>query len=132
MGTNYTHLEIEERCRLRGLLEMGLGIGEIARRLGRHRITIHRERSSASTASKATGRTEPSAARGRASPHSFAVQFWAPIAHIFLRGISILWVVKNTPNGYDASACEERGAEYKAIGQVHFMASADHQDVSGS
>jgi IS30 family transposase len=94
MGTNYTHLEIEERCRLRGLLEMGLGIGEIARRLGRHRTTIHRERSSASTASKATGRTEPSAARGRASPHSFAVQFWAPIAHIFLRGISILWVVK--------------------------------------
>jgi transposase, IS30 family len=43
MGTNYTHLEIEERCRLRGLMEMRLGIGEIARRLGRHRATIHRE-----------------------------------------------------------------------------------------
>jgi transposase, IS30 family len=43
MGTNYTHLELEERCRLRGLMEMGLGIGEIARRLGRHRTTIHRE-----------------------------------------------------------------------------------------
>jgi IS30 family transposase len=43
MGTNYTHLELEERCRLRGLMEMGLGIGEIARRLGRHRATIHRE-----------------------------------------------------------------------------------------
>jgi IS30 family transposase len=43
MGTNYTHLELEERCRLRGLMEMGLGISEIARRLGRHRATIHRE-----------------------------------------------------------------------------------------
>jgi IS30 family transposase len=43
MGTQYTHLELEERCRLRGLMEMGLGIGEIARRLGRHRATIHRE-----------------------------------------------------------------------------------------
>ena len=43
MGTHYTHLDLEERCRLRGLMEMGLGIGEIARRLGRHRATIHRE-----------------------------------------------------------------------------------------
>ena len=43
MGTQYTHLDLEERCRLRGLMEMGLGIGEIARRLGRHRATIHRE-----------------------------------------------------------------------------------------
>lgn len=43
MRTNYTHFELEERCRLRGLMEMGLGIGEIARRLGRHRTTIHRE-----------------------------------------------------------------------------------------
>ena len=43
MGTTYTHLDLEERCRLRGLMEMGLGIGEIARRLGRHRTTIHRE-----------------------------------------------------------------------------------------
>src|SRR5512134_2483777 len=43
MGTHYTHLELEERCCLRGLMEMGLGIGEIARRLGRHRATIHRE-----------------------------------------------------------------------------------------
>jgi IS30 family transposase len=43
MGTQYTHLELEERCRLRGLMEMGLSIGEIACRLGRHRATIHRE-----------------------------------------------------------------------------------------
>ena len=43
MGTSYTHFELEERCRLRGLMEMGLGIAEIARRLGRHRATIHRE-----------------------------------------------------------------------------------------
>jgi IS30 family transposase len=43
MGTNYTHLEIEERCRLRGLMEMRLGIGEIAPRLGRDPVAIHWE-----------------------------------------------------------------------------------------
>lgn len=43
MGTNYSHLSLDERCRLRGLMEMGLGTGEIARRLGRHRGTIYRE-----------------------------------------------------------------------------------------
>ena len=34
---------LDERCRLRGLMEMGHGPGEIARRLGRHRGTIYRE-----------------------------------------------------------------------------------------
>ena len=43
MGTRYSHLTLEERCRLRGLMEMGLGVSEIACRLGRHRATIHRE-----------------------------------------------------------------------------------------
>ena len=33
----------EERCRLRGMMEMALSIGEIARRMGRHRSTIRRE-----------------------------------------------------------------------------------------
>ena len=43
MGTRYSHLTLDERCRLRGLMEIGLGPGEIARRLGRHRGTIYRE-----------------------------------------------------------------------------------------
>jgi IS30 family transposase len=43
MGTQYDHFTLEERCRLRGLMEMGLGAGEIARRLGRHRGSIYRE-----------------------------------------------------------------------------------------
>jgi transposase, IS30 family len=43
MGTRCSHLTLEERCRVRGLMEMGLGVTEIARRLGRPRSTIHRE-----------------------------------------------------------------------------------------
>jgi len=43
MGTRYNHFSLEERCRLRGLMEMGLPKTEIARRLGRHRSTIDRE-----------------------------------------------------------------------------------------
>jgi len=43
MGTRYSHFSLDERCRLRGLMEMGLKAGEIARRLGRHRGTIYRE-----------------------------------------------------------------------------------------
>src|SRR5512132_3396994 len=43
MGTRYSHLTLGERCRLCGLMEMGLSCSEIARRLGRHRATIHRE-----------------------------------------------------------------------------------------
>lgn len=43
MGQHYSHWTLEERCRLRGLMEMGLGETEIARRLGRHRSTVNRE-----------------------------------------------------------------------------------------
>ena len=43
MGTEYSHLTLEERCRLRGMMEMGLPKAEIARRLGRDRATIYRE-----------------------------------------------------------------------------------------
>ena len=43
MGQRYNHFSLEERCRLRGLMEMGLPVTEIAHRLGRHRGTIHRE-----------------------------------------------------------------------------------------
>jgi IS30 family transposase len=43
MGINHSHLTLEERCRLRGLMEMGLGIGEIARCLGHHQAKIHGE-----------------------------------------------------------------------------------------
>jgi len=43
MGTNYNHFSLEERCRLRGMMEMGLSKAEIARRLERHRSSIDRE-----------------------------------------------------------------------------------------
>ena len=43
MGKRYSHLSLEERCRLRGMMEMDLSVSEIARRLGRHRSTVQRE-----------------------------------------------------------------------------------------
>ncbi len=43
MGKSYKHFTLDERCRLRGMMEIGLGPSEIGRRLGRHRTTIHRE-----------------------------------------------------------------------------------------
>ncbi|HSF94821.1 MAG TPA: helix-turn-helix domain-containing protein, partial [Thermohalobaculum sp.] len=43
MGETYNHLTLEERCRLRGMIEIGLPKSEMARRLGRHRSTIYRE-----------------------------------------------------------------------------------------
>jgi IS30 family transposase len=43
MGQKYSQFTLEERCRLRGLMEMGLPKKEIARRLGRHRSTVDRE-----------------------------------------------------------------------------------------
>jgi IS30 family transposase len=43
MGTKYSHLSLEERCRLRGMIEMDLSVSEIARRMDRHRSTIQRE-----------------------------------------------------------------------------------------
>ena len=43
MGTRYSHFSLDERCRLRGLMEMALKVGEISRRLGRHRGTLYRE-----------------------------------------------------------------------------------------
>lgn len=41
--TDYTRLSMRERCRLNILLDMGLSIGKIAKRLGRHRSTLYRE-----------------------------------------------------------------------------------------
>lgn len=43
MGKSYSHFMLEERCRLRGMMEMRLPKTEIARRLGRHRSSIDRE-----------------------------------------------------------------------------------------
>ena len=43
MGEIYSHVTLEERCRLRGMMEMGLSKAEIARRLGRDRSTVYRE-----------------------------------------------------------------------------------------
>jgi IS30 family transposase len=42
MGTKHSTSNLR-RDALRGLMEMKLGISEIARRLGRHRAMIHRE-----------------------------------------------------------------------------------------
>ena len=43
MGQRYSHLSLEERCRLRGMIELTLSISESAGRMGRHRSTIVRE-----------------------------------------------------------------------------------------
>ncbi len=41
--TDYTRLSMGERCRLTTLIDMGLPISEIAKRLGRHRSSLYRE-----------------------------------------------------------------------------------------
>ena len=43
MGKRDSHPSLEERCRLRGMIEMDLGVSEIARRMDRHRSAIRRE-----------------------------------------------------------------------------------------
>ncbi|MFQ5624375.1 MAG: helix-turn-helix domain-containing protein [Paracoccaceae bacterium] len=43
MGQRYNRLTPEERCRLCALIDMALAKSEIARRMGRHRGTIHAE-----------------------------------------------------------------------------------------
>jgi IS30 family transposase len=43
VGQYHSHCTLDERCRLRGFLEMDLGVAEIARRLDRHRSTVNRE-----------------------------------------------------------------------------------------
>ena len=43
MGTHYNQIDLEERCRLRGLQEQGIPVSQIARCLGRDRRTIQRE-----------------------------------------------------------------------------------------
>lgn len=43
MGRHYSHLDLAERRQIAVLLEAGVPVSEIARRLGRHRSTIHRE-----------------------------------------------------------------------------------------
>jgi IS30 family transposase len=43
LGEIYSHLTLEDRCRLSGLREMHLSVAEMARRLGCHRTTIYRE-----------------------------------------------------------------------------------------
>lgn len=40
---NYTHLSMAERCRFNCFLSMKLKIGEIAKRMDRHRSTLYRE-----------------------------------------------------------------------------------------
>lgn len=43
MGESHSQLTHVKRCRLRGIIEMGLAKTEMACRLGRHRSAIHRE-----------------------------------------------------------------------------------------
>jgi IS30 family transposase len=43
MGCHYSHIDLAERRAIANLLEAKVPVAEIARRLGRHRSTIHRE-----------------------------------------------------------------------------------------
>lgn len=43
MGTNYTHLSIEERTMIQTQLSIGFKPGQIARELGRSTATLSRE-----------------------------------------------------------------------------------------
>ncbi len=41
--SHYTHFSMKERCQLLVFLDMGLGVSEVANRLGRHRSSVYRE-----------------------------------------------------------------------------------------
>ncbi len=84
MGENYNHLTLEERCRWRGLMAIGLGVGEIARRLGRHRGTIprglgHYHVTSGLFACPISSYTSQS---GCAAAPGFATGFWQRVRYL--------------------------------------------------
>ena len=43
MGLHYSHLDLAERRQIQDLVAAGVPVAVIARRLGRHRSTVHRE-----------------------------------------------------------------------------------------
>ena len=100
MGQRYSHVSLEERCRLRGMMEMSLSISEIARRMGR--IGARSGASSSATgASTATDLPAPRAAPGRVS---FAARrSRAPPAACPGRGPPCLGVVPGADRGADGA-----------------------------
>lgn len=43
MGAHYGHIDLAERRRIQGMRDAGIPVSAIARTLGQHRSTIHRE-----------------------------------------------------------------------------------------
>ena len=62
MGIYYNQIDLEERCRIRGMKEQGFSNSKIARILGRDRRTIQRE---LSRNSNARGESKPDTAERR-------------------------------------------------------------------
>lgn len=62
MGLHYKQINLEERCRIRGMKEQGISITRIAQALGRDRRSIQRE---LSRNSNANGNYEPATAHRR-------------------------------------------------------------------
>ena len=107
MGQHYSHWTLDQRFRLCGLLEMGLGLDEIARRLNRHRSTVYREMGATAASWAATDRRVPTTAPGRAKRGS-RIGRSTPLRNRVKTGLAMGWSPEQIVGRMEREAAEHR------------------------